>query len=77
MKKEWRDIISSYVGVDYILINSKLLSAQNRPRLYWTNICKLNEPKDKGVVLKDILLPYDKELSEHQGILVDHLMTMN
>lgn len=38
MKKEYEDIISQQLGVDPILINSKVLSAQNRPRLYWTNI---------------------------------------
>lgn len=38
MKKEWADIISNYIGVEPILINSSDFSAQNRPRLYWTNI---------------------------------------
>lgn len=38
MKKEFRDVISSNLGVEPILINSALLSKQNRKRLYWTNI---------------------------------------
>ena len=38
MKKEWRDVISKELGVEPIEINSSLLSGQNRPRLYWTNI---------------------------------------
>lgn len=72
MKKEWRDIITSYVNVEPILINSKLVSAQNRPRLYWTNICKLEQPEDKNIVLKDILDKFDNDnLIYHQGILVD------
>lgn len=38
MKKEWQDIISEQLGVQPIEINSALVSAQNRKRLYWTNI---------------------------------------
>lgn len=38
MKEEWRNVISHYLGVQPILINSKLVSAQSRPRWYWTNI---------------------------------------
>ncbi|MFM6397329.1 MAG: DNA cytosine methyltransferase, partial [Planktothrix sp.] len=38
MKKEYMDIISKELGVQPILINSNLVSAQNRERLYWTNI---------------------------------------
>ena len=55
MKKEWRDIISSYVGVEPILINSSIFSAQSRQRYYWTNISLNPLPEDQGIVLKDIL----------------------
>lgn len=55
MKKEWRDIMSSYVGVEPILINSALVSAQNRERYYWTNIPNVQQPADKDIKLKDIL----------------------
>ena len=55
MKKENQDIISEHLGVKPIAINSSLLSAQNRYRLYWTNIPKVKQPKDKGIVLADIL----------------------
>jgi DNA (cytosine-5)-methyltransferase 3A len=55
MKKEWRDIISKELGVEPIEINSSLVSAQNRPRLYWTNIPNITIPKDKNVLFKDIL----------------------
>ena len=55
MKKEYRDIISSYLGVDCIEINSSLVSAQNRKRLYWTNIDNIKQPKDKNIHLKSIL----------------------
>ena len=55
MKKEWKDIISEALGVEPIEINSSLLSAQNRPRLYWTNIQNVCVPKDKCILFKDIL----------------------
>lgn len=54
MKKEWRDIISREMGVEPILINSALVSAQNRQRYYWTNLTD-KQPKDKGIFLADVL----------------------
>lgn len=54
-KKEWEDIISNALGVKPILIDSKLVSAQRRPRLYWTNIPNVKQPEDKGILFKDIL----------------------
>jgi DNA-cytosine methyltransferase len=55
MKKEWEDVITEALGVKPIRINSKLLSAQNRPRLYWTNIPNVKEPNDKGIKMVDVL----------------------
>ena len=55
MKKEWQDTITKYAGVEPIEINSKLVSAQNRPRLYWTNIEGVTIPQDKNIKLIDIL----------------------
>lgn len=55
MKKESQDIISKYLGVEPIAINSSLVSAQNRYRLYWTNIPGVGQPEDRGILLKDIL----------------------
>jgi DNA (cytosine-5)-methyltransferase 3A len=55
MKKEYQDIISHHLGVEPIKINSALVSAQNRKRLYWTNIPDITQPKDKGILLKDII----------------------
>tara|TARA_R110001606_G_scaffold115737_3_gene244190 strand:+ start:1043 stop:1933 length:891 start_codon:yes stop_codon:yes gene_type:complete len=55
MKKEWEKIITDTLGVQPIAINSRLMTAQNRPRLYWTNIPNVIEPINRGVVLKDIL----------------------
>lgn len=54
MKKKYQDIITEYLGVEPIIINSNLVSAQNRTRYYWTNISKIEQPKDKGILLKDI-----------------------
>ena len=55
MKKEWEEVISKYLNVEAIEINSKLLTAQNRSRLYWTNIKGIKGPKDKCIKLIDIL----------------------
>lgn len=54
MKKEWQDIISKELGVEPIAFNSNLVSAQNRDRIYWTNI-KFELPKDKGILFSEIL----------------------
>ena len=74
MKKEFLDIISQEVskcypeiafGIEPILINSSLLSAQSRQRYYWTNIPNIQQPEDKGIVLRDILeTDVGNELSE-------------
>ena len=55
MKKERVDIISEYLGVQPIEINSSLVSGQSRKRLYRTNIPGITQPEDKGILLKDIL----------------------
>ena len=55
MKKNSEAIITHCLGVQPIEINSSLFSAQNRKRLYWTNIPLDDLPKDKGIKLKDIL----------------------
>jgi len=55
MKKESEQVITDYLGVEPIEINSNLVSAQNRKRLYWTNIPFDGLPEDKGIMLKDIL----------------------
>jgi DNA (cytosine-5)-methyltransferase 3A len=55
MKKEYLDVISEYMGVDPIMINSALVSAQNRVRYYWTNIPGIEQPEQRGIVLRDIL----------------------
>jgi len=63
MKKEYLDVISEYMGVEPIMINSALVSAQNRVRYYWTNIPGIEQPKQRGIVLRDIL-----ETKEVEGL---------
>jgi len=60
MKKWCQDTISEYVGVEPITINSNLVSAQDRERLYWTNIKGIEQPKDKNIFLADILQPAEE-----------------
>lgn len=55
MKQEYQDVISEQLGVKPILINSSLVSAQNRRRLYWTNIPNIGQPEDKNINLVDII----------------------
>jgi DNA-cytosine methyltransferase len=67
MGEKWQKILTRAIGINPIKINSALLSAQNRQRLYWNNIasvqdglfgdlvCSIPQPKDKGILLKDIL----------------------
>ena len=69
MKKEWIEVINNYMGVDAININSKLVSAQNRPRLYWTNI-NFKPIEDKNIKLIDILEDAEFDYIEHEGVRV-------
>ena len=55
MPKEARELITKTLGVEPIMINASLVSAQNRKRLFWTNIPNVTQPEDRGILLKDIL----------------------
>ena len=66
MKKEWENVITKFVGVSPIEINSSLVSAQHRRRLYWTNIPNVEQPKDLQIFLKNIEEP------SQTGIFIDH-----
>jgi DNA (cytosine-5)-methyltransferase 3A len=69
MGEKWEKILSKAIGVNPIMINSSLVSAQNRQRLYWTNIgmkpsglfgdleSTIQQPKDLGILINDILEP--------------------
>lgn len=55
MSQAIKEQITKELGVEPILINSALVSAQNRNRLYWTNIPGVVQPEDRGILLRDIL----------------------
>jgi len=55
MKKQWEEIITELVGVEPVFINSELVSAQSRPRLYWTNIPNVTLPEDREILLRDVV----------------------
>lgn len=55
MPSSAKDIITKTLGVEPIMINAALVSAQNRKRLFWTNIPNVKLPEDRGIMLKDIL----------------------
>lgn len=73
MKDKDKDIITDFLGVQPLLIDSNLVSAQDRKRYYWTNIKGIEQPKNKGTVIKDILEKevdkkyyyHDKEFTYH------------
>ena len=82
MKKEWIDTISEYLGVGAVELNSKILSAQYRLRMYWFN-WDIEPPEDKGIILSNILdnvdtsgyinvggLLFDPQISEQSRNLV-------
>ena len=74
MKKEFLDVISEHVGVEPILINSALVSAQNRLRYYWTNIPGVEQPEDRGIVLRDILETEPDEKYDISEAKVDRVL---
>lgn len=55
MSKKWEAVLTNAIGVDPVMINSNLVSAQNRKRLYWTNIAEITQPDDEGIFICDIL----------------------
>jgi len=55
MSKEWQDIISNAVGTTPIMINSSLVSAQFRKRIYWTNIPNVTTPADMGFTIPSVI----------------------
>lgn len=70
MKKEYKDIISGYLEIEPIEINSSLVSAQNRVRLYWTNIENITNPKDKYIYLKNII---DMENRSYRALVMNNI----
>jgi DNA (cytosine-5)-methyltransferase 3A len=89
MGEKWERVLSKAIGVNGIHINSALVSAQNRKRIYWTNIGMqpsglfgdmvsiIQQPKDKGILLKDVL---ESEVDEKYFIsekMIDRIKRSN
>lgn len=55
MAEKWKKVITNALGVEPIMINSELVSAQSRERLYWTNIPNVTQPEDKHIYIDDIV----------------------
>ena len=68
MKKEWRDIITDRMKVEPVLIDSALVSAQSRKRLYWAN-WEFGQPEDRRIYLKDII--EDGEVDREKSYTID------
>lgn len=69
MKKDSQDVITQYLGVEPVEVNSNRVSAQNRKRLYWTNIRGFTQPQDRGITIKDIIdLDYIPKRWENHAI---------
>lgn len=70
MKDEDRDILTEFMGVKPIRINSKLVSAALRDRYYWTNIEGITQPEDKGITLQSILTSGYTDREKARALLV-------
>lgn len=89
MGEKWQKILTRAIGINPIQINSALVCAQKRNRLYWTNIaaepdglfgdlvCKIPQPKDKGILLKDILETDVADKYFLSGKMLDYLHRNN
>ena len=76
MKKEYQTIISEHLGVKPVMVNSALVSAQSRKRLYWTNI-PFEMPEDKGIILDNILIDAESERMKSYCIDANYFKTSN
>ena len=72
MDQKWKEIFDKTLGVEGVLINSNLVSAQNRKRFYWTNICTIEQPEDLNINLQDIL---EETLDWNKASIVGRRMT--
>lgn len=73
MPKEAKQIITQTLGVEPIMIDAALVSAQRRKRLFWTNIPNVSQPQDRGIFVKDIL---ESEVDESYFISEDALASI-
>ena len=83
MAKAIREKITEELGAEPLCVNSALVSAQNRQRLYWTNIPGVEQPEDRGILLRDILQSglswldksYCLTATEYKGVSLEHHLT--
>ena len=81
--KAVREQITQELGVEPLCVNSALVSAQNRQRLYWTSIPGVEQPEDRRIFLKDILQSglswldksYCLTATEYKGVSLEHHLT--
>lgn len=73
MKQQYQDVITEHLGVTPVFINSALISAQTRKRLYWSNLPFRGQPEDKNTYLKDILLSEIDEKFIHSAEAVAYM----
>lgn len=64
MKKQSYEQLNGYLGVIGVYINSNLVSYQNRPRYYWTNISEIKPPKDKNINFQDYINSFGEDLQQ-------------
>lgn len=69
--------ITKELGVEPIMIDSALVSAQTRKRLYWTNIPNVEQPKDKGIYIKDVFISDENLVKTDTRILQSAIITKN
>ena len=66
MKKESEKQLNEYLGVQGLHINSSLVSYQNRPRIYWSNIPNITAPRDKGINFQDYIGKFEEDLEQYK-----------
>tara|TARA_R110001592_G_scaffold62450_3_gene191175 strand:+ start:13797 stop:14645 length:849 start_codon:yes stop_codon:yes gene_type:complete len=74
MRNADRDLITKILGVEPILINSDILSAQHRRRYYWTNIPGVEQPEDLKIMLDDVVdrtAKREENMSEKKQAFID------
>jgi DNA (cytosine-5)-methyltransferase 3A len=74
---KWKSVFNSAIGVEPIQINSSLVSAQHRPRYYWTNIPDVKPPKDKNIKLVDILESDTDEIEDFMPCVRNNVIAVN
>lgn len=66
MKKESEKQLNEYLGVEGLHINSSLVSYQNRPRIYWSNIPNITIPKDRNIDFQDYIGKFGEDLEQYK-----------